>query len=173
MWNRESPNPSPAAKDVTPQPAAPPPPAPPPLPQKTPTPTLAKPEASHESVKAALGSSVMIKGTLSASEDLTVDGQVDGRIDLPGHVLTVGPNARITAEIVAKTVTIFGTVAGNINANDTLDIRRGASVEGEVTCARISIQDGAAFSGKVSMGTKSAKPNGAKGQPTPVLSAAS
>jgi cytoskeletal protein CcmA (bactofilin family) len=165
MWNRESASPTPGAKEVPQQPMAPQP-----IPAKSPN--LAKPEASNEPTKAALGSSVKIKGTLSGSEDLTVDGQVDGRIDLPGHTLTVGPNARITAEIVAKTVTVFGTVGGNIVAHDTLEIRRGGAVEGEVTCGRIAIQEGAAFSGKVSMGTKSAKPNGATGQPTPVLAAA-
>lgn len=101
---------------------------------------------------ATVGSSVLIKGVLTASEDLTVDGQLEGRIDLPEHTLTIGPNAKVTADIVAKVVTVFGTMSGKITANGMLDIRRGASVEGEVTCTRISIQDGASFTGKVAMG---------------------
>jgi cytoskeletal protein CcmA (bactofilin family) len=111
-----------------------------------------------------LGSSVLIKGVLTASEDLTVDGRVEGRIHLPDHTLTIGPNAKIDAEIVAKVVTVFGTVRGNVTAHDRLDIRSAATLEGEVTCARISIQDGATFGGSVTMGAtavKRPKANGA------------
>ncbi len=111
-----------------------------------------------------LGSSVLIKGVVTASEDLTVDGRVEGRIHLPDHTLTIGPNAKIDAEIVAKVVTVFGTVRGNVTAHDRLDIRSAATVEGEVTCARIAIQDGATFGGSVSMGAtavKRPKANGA------------
>lgn len=115
---------------------------------------------------ATLGSSVFIKGALTGSEDLTVDGRVEGRIDLPEHTLTIGPNATITAEIVAKVVKVFGTVKGNIKAHDMLEIRLSASVEGEVSCSRISIQEGAAFSGKIAMGNRRAKAN------VPVLAAA-
>ena len=121
---------------------------------------------------AALGSSILIKGTLAGSEDLTVDGRVEGRIELPAHTLTIGPNAVITAEIVAKVVTVFGTVKGNVTAHDSLEIRRGASIEGEVTCTRISIQEGAAFSGKVAMGKRRSKPNGADSDHAPILATA-
>jgi cytoskeletal protein CcmA (bactofilin family) len=110
-----------------------------------------------------LGSSVLIKGVVTASEDLTVDGRVEGRIHLPDHTLTIGPNAKIDAEIVAKVVTVFGTVRGNVTAHDRLDIRSAATLEGEVTCARISIQDGATFGGSVSMGATAVKKHKANG----------
>src|SRR5438045_6760859 len=122
-----------------------------PVAQNRPLPTPNVPELRPTEVKdsrvATLGSSILIKGTLTGSEDLTVDGRVEGRIELPDHTLTIGPNANITAEILAKVVTVFGNVKGNVIAHDSLDIRRGASLEGEVTCTRISIQEGAAFSG--------------------------
>ena len=157
MWNREESKPSQVG-------------------QPRPLPVPSVPE--HRSVDAkelrvaTLGTSILINGTLAGSEDLTVDGRVEGRIELPAHTLTIGPNAVITAEIVAKVVTVFGTVKGNVTAHDSLDIRRGASIEGEVTCTRISIQEGAAFSGKVAMGKRRSKPNGADTDHAPVLAAA-
>ena len=121
---------------------------------------------------ATLGRSVFIKGTLSGSEDLTVDGHVEGRIDLPEYTLVIGPNAQIDAAIVAKSVLVFGRIAGTITAHDSVDIRTGASVEGELTCGRISIQDGAVFSGKVAMGKRRSKSNGADGHASSTLAAA-
>src|SRR5919204_1700909 len=102
-----------------------------------------------ESRIAKLGSSVIVKGELTGSEDLTVDGRVEGKIDLPDHTLTIGPNADIRANIVAKTVTVFGNVVGDISARHSIDIRRGGSLVGQLACARIAIQDGAQFSGRV------------------------
>jgi cytoskeletal protein CcmA (bactofilin family) len=122
---------------------------------------------------ATLGSSVFVKGGLIASEDLSIDGRMEGRIELPDHTLTIGPNANVKADIVAKSLIVFGTVLGTVNAKDRIDIRRGASVEGEITCTRIGIQDGASFSGKVTMGKRRGKPNGADIEETaPVLAAA-
>ena len=138
----------------------------------TPVGSEAKQAETRDLRTAALGRSVFIKGTVSGSEDLTVDGRVEGRIDLPEHALVIGPNATINAGIVAKSVRIFGKVTGTITAHDSLDIRTGASVEGEVTCARISIQDGAGFSGKVAMGPRRSKSNGADGRASPALAAA-
>jgi cytoskeletal protein CcmA (bactofilin family) len=157
MWNREESKPAPAVQH-------------PPLPRPS-APELRPTEAKEPRV-ATLGSSILINGTLTGSEDLTVDGRVDGRIELPEHTLTIGPNATITAEVLAKVVTVFGTVKGNITAHDSLDIRRGATVDGEVTCTRISIQEGAAFSGKVAMGKRKSKPNGADTSHPTVLAAA-
>ena len=137
------------------------------------TPAAVEPQQgqTRDARTAALGRSVFMKGTLSGSEDLTVDGRIEGRIDLPDCTLVIGPNANINAEIVAKSVLVFGKVAGTITAHDRLDIRTGASVEGKVTCARISIQDGAGFSGQVAMGTRWSTPNGADGHASPVLAA--
>jgi cytoskeletal protein CcmA (bactofilin family) len=91
-----------------------------------------------------------VDGELTGSEDLTVDGRVEGSIDLPDHALTIGPNGTINARIVAKIVTVFGSVVGNITARDTT-IRKGASVQGDLVCTRLAIQDGAHFCGKVNM----------------------
>lgn len=98
---------------------------------------------------AQFGRSICVKGEITGSEDLTVDGQVDGRIGLPNHTLTVGPNATICADITAKTVMIFGTVLGSVTAHERIEIRRSGSVEGNVTCARLVVQDGAILCGKV------------------------
>jgi len=104
---------------------------------------------TSEPKTAQFGRSICVKGDITGSEDLTVDGQVDGRIDLPNHTLTVGPNATICADITAKTVMIFGTVLGSVTAHERVEIRRSGSVEGNVTTARLVVQDGAILSGKV------------------------
>jgi cytoskeletal protein CcmA (bactofilin family) len=95
------------------------------------------------------GRSASVKGEVSASEDLTIDGQVEGRIDLPDHVLTLGPNAMIMADITVRVATIFGTVIGSIAAREKIDLRKGGSLEGQVTCARLVVQDGASLNAKV------------------------
>ena len=98
---------------------------------------------------AAIGVSVAIKGEIQASEDVTVDGQVEGRIDLPEHTLTIGPNATVVADINAKAVIVFGSVVGTIIAREKADIRKTASVDGALTCGRLTVQDGATMNGKV------------------------
>jgi cytoskeletal protein CcmA (bactofilin family) len=98
---------------------------------------------------AQFGRSVCVKGEITGSEDLTIDGQVDGRVTLPEHVLTVGPNATVCADITAKAVMVFGTVLGTVTAHDKIEIRKSGSVEGDVTCARLAVQDGAILCGKV------------------------
>ena len=98
---------------------------------------------------ATIGMSISIKGDVSGSEDLTVDGQGEGRIDLPDHVLTIGPNATVVADVVAKVVTVFGSVIGSVTAREKADIRKGASVEGTLTCGRLAVQEGARLSGRV------------------------
>jgi len=98
---------------------------------------------------ASMGISVSIKGEISGSEDLTVDGQVEGRIDLAEHTLTIGPNATVVADVNAKVIIIFGTVIGTIAAREKADIRKSASVEGSLSCGRLAVQDGARITGKV------------------------
>ena len=102
---------------------------------------------------ANLGRFVTVNGELTGSEDLTVDGRVEGSIELPDHTLTIGPNAVVHARITARVVTVFGSVVGQIVAHDTT-IRKGASVEGDLMCARLALQDGAHFCGKVEMETR-------------------
>jgi cytoskeletal protein CcmA (bactofilin family) len=98
---------------------------------------------------ATFGMSVSIKGEISGSEDLTVDGQVEGRIDLPEHTLTIGPNATLVGDIDAKAVTIFGSVIGTVNAREKADVRKTATVEGTLTGGRLAVQEGATIKGKV------------------------
>src|SRR5262245_26749793 len=113
--------------------------------------TASKPKLSdtNEPKTAQFGRSICVKGEITGAEDLTVDGQVDGRIDLPNHTLTVGPNATVCADITAKTVMIFGTVVGSVTAHDRIEIRRSGSVDGNVICSRLVVQDGAILCGKV------------------------
>jgi cytoskeletal protein CcmA (bactofilin family) len=129
--------------------------------------------ANEEIRPAHIGSSVFVKGELTASEDLMVDGRVEGRIDLPDHALTIGPNANIQADIVAKVVTVFGSVVGGIAARDKVDIRRGGSLTGDLSCTCIAIQEGAHFGGRVTMGTRKPRSNRVETlAATPVLVAA-
>jgi cytoskeletal protein CcmA (bactofilin family) len=85
---------------------------------------------------------------------MTIDGRVEGTIEVRDHRLTIGPNANIEAVIVAKSITIFGKVAGSVTGQDKVEIRLSASVEADVACARIAIQEGAQFCGKVSMASR-------------------
>jgi cytoskeletal protein CcmA (bactofilin family) len=98
---------------------------------------------------AHLGRSVFIRGELSGSEDIFVDGQVEGTIQLSGNSLTVGPNGRIRANISAKNVTVNGSVDGNIEAGERTDMRKSAVVKGDVRTRRIAIEEGAYFTGKL------------------------
>jgi len=98
---------------------------------------------------ANIGKSVSIKGELSGSEDVYVDGQLEGKVDLAGNSLTVGPNGRVHANIVAKTVTVAGTLDGNIQASERTELRKTAVVNGDVQTRRIAIEEGAYFKGKL------------------------
>jgi cytoskeletal protein CcmA (bactofilin family) len=101
-----------------------------------------------------IGKSVVIKGELNGSEDLTIEGHVEGRIELRDHVLTIGPNGRIKAELFAKSVVVLGEVVGNVSASEKVDIRENGSVEGDITSPRVAIAEGAHFRGSVDMANK-------------------
>jgi cytoskeletal protein CcmA (bactofilin family) len=101
-----------------------------------------------------IGKSVVIKGELNGSEDLTVEGHVEGRIELKDHVLTIGPHGKIKAEIFAKAVIVLGEVAGNIMASEKVDIRDNGSVDGDIIAPRVAIAEGAHFRGSVDMQRK-------------------
>jgi cytoskeletal protein CcmA (bactofilin family) len=111
-----------------------------------------------------IGKSVVIKGELSGSEDLTIEGQVEGRIDLKDHLLTIGPNGKIKAEVFAKAVVVLGEVMGNVTASEKVDIRDNGSVDGDIASPRVAIAEGAHFRGSVDMQRQgAAKPQ--PGQP--------
>ena len=101
-----------------------------------------------------IGKSVVIKGELNGSEDLTIEGQVEGKIELRDHVLTIGPNGKIKAELFAKSVVVLGEVIGNVSASEKVDIRENGSVEGDITSPRVAIAEGAHFRGSVDMANK-------------------
>lgn len=109
-----------------------------------------------------IGKSVVIKGELSGSEDLTIEGTVEGKIELRENVLTIGPNARISAQIVAKAVVVQGEVQGNITATEKVDLRESGSVDGDVVAPRVAISDGAHFRGSIDMQKAGAKSGEAK-----------
>lgn len=117
-----------------------------------------------------IGKSVIIKGDLSGSEDLTIEGQVEGKIELRQNVLTIGPNGKIKATIFAKAVIVQGEVQGNVTATERVDIRDAGSVDGDLSAPRIAIADGAHFRGSIDM-QKGAKPAEPKAESKPVPAA--
>ena len=98
---------------------------------------------------ATIGKSVIVKGQLSGSEDLYVDGEVEGSISLRGQSLTVGPNGRVHANIEARNVIVHGRVDGNIQASERVELRKSASLSGDISTARVAIEDGAFFKGSI------------------------
>ena len=107
---------------------------------------------------ANIGKSVSIKGELSGNEDIYVDGQLEGSIQLPGNSVTVGPNGRVKASITAKNLTVGGTLDGNVHASERTELRKTAVVNGDVQTHRIAIEEGAYFKGKLEILTE-AKPS--------------
>jgi cytoskeletal protein CcmA (bactofilin family) len=103
-----------------------------------------------------IGKSVVIKGELNGSEDLTIEGQVEGTIQLREHVLTIGPNGKIKAQVFAKSVIVLGEVTGNVTATEKVDIRDKGSVDGDIISPRVAIAEGAHFRGSVDMQRKAA-----------------
>jgi cytoskeletal protein CcmA (bactofilin family) len=98
-----------------------------------------------------IGKSVVIKGELNGSEDLTIEGQVEGKIELRQNVLTIGPNGKIKAAVFAKSVIVLGEVVGNVTASEKVDIRDNGSVDGDLISPRVAIAEGAHFRGSIDM----------------------
>lgn len=98
---------------------------------------------------ARLGASLHVKGEITGNEDLHVDGSVEGLIQLDDRKLTVGASAKLTADVVAREVVVYGSVKGNLRARDRIEIKKDGSVIGDLTTARIMIEDGAYFKGSI------------------------
>ncbi len=143
MWKREEP---PRPTGVTIDTEAP---APSLSPERF-DPTPEEPRPMREE-PASIGKSIVINGELSGSEDLTIEGRVDGKIELRNHVLTVGSNGRITAQVAAKAIVVLGHVTGNLSATEKVDIRESGSVEGDIVAPRVAIADGSHFRGSIDM----------------------
>ena len=109
------------------------------------------PQRGQERTVVNIGKSVVIKGELNGSEDLTIEGQVEGKIELRQNVLTIGANARIKAQVFAKAVIILGEVTGNVSASEKVDIRDNGSVDGDIAAPRVAIAEGAHFRGSIDM----------------------
>jgi cytoskeletal protein CcmA (bactofilin family) len=119
-----------------------------------------------------IGKSVVIKGELSGSEDLTIEGQVDGKIELRQNVLTIGPNGKIKAQVFAKSVVILGEVTGNVTATEKVDIRDNGSVDGDIAAPRVAIAEGAHFRGSIDMQRAGSKASDQKSESKPAAAAA-
>jgi cytoskeletal protein CcmA (bactofilin family) len=127
-------------------------------PIEIPRPEVAKPTSGAPGLPrkgldpSRLGKSFLIKGDINGSGELYIDGQVEGTVHLPGDQVTVGPNGMVAADITAAEVSVLGSVQGKLAASERVDIRRDGSLIGEVLAARISIEDGAVFKGRIDVG---------------------
>ncbi len=132
------------------------------------TPPIRMPEPYNDLTRgtASLGKSVLVKGQILSREDLTIDGEVEGTVELQDSRLTVGPNGKVTANIKAREVVVLGTVNGNLDVSDKIDIRKEARVVGDIKSARVVIEDGAYFKGSVDI-IKVEPPRAPKQQPAP------
>ena len=108
---------------------------------------MPEPEAPRNS--ASIGKSVMVKGQIFSREDLVIDGEVEGTVELQEHRLTVGPNGKVSAAVKAREIVIVGTIHGNVDASDKIEIKKDAKLVGDIKTARIVIEDGAYFKGSI------------------------
>ncbi len=147
MWKPNQPG---SNTPPTPEPSRPTPPAPSFEAPRAASPGAGTPTpASATGEQATIGKSLVVKGEVTGSESLYIDGKVEGAINLPGNRVTVGRNGQVAANIVAREVVVLGKVRGNCQASDRVDIRSEGSLTGDVIAARISIEDGAFFKGGI------------------------
>lgn len=126
-----------------------------------------EPEPGIRSGSAALGKNVTVKGQIFAREDLTIDGEVEGTVECHEHRLTIGPNARVQAGLKAREIIIHGSIQGNVDATDKIDIKKEAKLVGDIKTSRIVIEDGAYFKGSIDI----SKPTPAKAPQAPAAPA--
>jgi cytoskeletal protein CcmA (bactofilin family) len=98
---------------------------------------------------ACIGSTIEIKGKIAGEEDLQIDGKVEGPVALAGQRLTVGRTGQLSSEVTAREVVVYGKVTGNVRASDRVEIKKDGEVTGDIWTARISIEDGAYFKGRI------------------------
>lgn len=115
---------------------------------------------------ALIGKSVVVKGQILSREDLTVDGEVEGTVELQEHRLTVGPNGKLQANVKAREIVVHGTIHGNVDVGDRIDIRKDAKLVGDIRTARIIIEDGAFLKGNIDI-VKTEVPKPASAAPRP------
>ena len=156
MWNRDQQQKS--TPSVSPSPIASTPPA---LPAVQPPPVVAAPPAIESAAKTppvpvALqpGASLRLKGKISSSEDLILHGRIEGKVSLPGHMLTIGPKAEVSAEIVARTLIVSGSVTGNVAATERFEIKSGGRMNGNLMSPNVVMGEGSEFTGGIDMRRK-------------------
>jgi cytoskeletal protein CcmA (bactofilin family) len=127
--------------------------------QSTPAPQAAPPAPARtavqaQSVRAAIGSTISIKGDLVGEEDLLIEGRVEGKIEFRHHSVTIGKNGRIKADIHGKTITVEGNVEGNLFGEEQLIVRQSGTVRGNIVSPRVALEDGSNFKGNIDMSPK-------------------
>ena len=117
--------------------------------------------ATADRATARLGASLHIKGEITGNEDLVIDGSVEGLVQLDDHKLVIGVTATVTADIIAREVVVYGTVKGNLQAKNRIEIKKDGSVNGDLMTARIMIEEGAYFKGSIEIDKSGEKESGA------------
>ena len=155
MWKRNdapiqntptpAPQPAPASNTQPPAPVAAVPP---------PAPVVEKPRPAPVSSAVTIGASVVIKGEVSAKEDLNIAGRIEGKVEVRDHVVRVGREAQVSAEVIGRAVVVEGSVKGNITATERIELLESGVVEGDISAPKIAMADGAQFRGKIEMGRK-------------------
>ncbi len=138
MWKKSEP------EELNPQPA--------PVPPAQPTPAPKSPPPVRE--RAAIGSTISIIGDLTGEEDLSIEGRLDGKIELRRHSVTIGKNGRIKGDIYGKVITVEGTVEGNLYGEEQLIVRHSGTVRGNIVSPRVALEDGSNFKGSIDMSPK-------------------
>lgn len=115
------------------------------------------PPVDERRVAAWIGRALRVEGRIVSEENLTIDGQVDGTIEVGNHSLTIGTGATVKADLTAKSMTVSGNVKGNLSASERIDLQSSASVEGDITTPVLLMADGAMVKGKVDVGKKKAR----------------
>lgn len=137
-----------------------------------PAPAVTRPPDNFRAEMAHIGKSVLIKGELSGSEDLYLDGEVEGSVELKQHSLTIGPHGRVRANIHAREVVVHGKVDGNVTGDDRVELKKSAVLAGDITTQRIMIEDGAYFKGAIDIKKESGRTEGHESRRESAMSAA-
>ena len=162
MWNKRKEEEYPAKSAATPAPAN--------VQRDAHAPMSTAPASSYNTVDrgtAVIGKSVVIKGQILSREDLTVDGEVEGSIELHENRLTIGPHGKVHAGVKAREIVVLGTINGNVEATEKIDIRKDAKLVGDIKTSRIVIEDGAYFKGSIDIIRAEPKPAPAPQAPKP------
>ncbi len=128
-------------------------PVPAPQAQPTPAPRIPAPQPQSKE-RAVIGSTITIKGDLKGDEDLLIEGRVEGKVEFPRHSVTIGKNGTIKADIYGRTITVEGTVEGNLYGDEQLIVRHSGTVRGNIVAPRVALEDGSNFKGNIDMSPK-------------------